>query len=58
MLESSVCSNYTTVYYLLQMLKQPKLRDVIISQKQLFLQIQYYTCTHSVSFHNIPEMSS
>lgn len=57
-LQSSDCSNYTIMYYLLQMLQQLKLRDVIILQKQLFLQIQYYTCTHSVSFHNIPGMSS
>lgn len=58
MLESSVCSNYNIIYYLLQMLKQFKLGDVIILQKQLFLQIHYYTCTHSVSFHNNSEMSS
>lgn len=58
MLESSICSNYTVIYYLVQMLKQVRLEDVIILQKQLFLQIHYYTCTHSVSFHNISEMSS
>lgn len=54
-------SNYTIVYYLSQMLKQPKPTDVIISQKsfakELLLQI-LHTDTHSMFFHNIPGMSS
>ena len=53
-----LCSNYPIIYYLSQMLKQPKPTDVIVSQKwELLLQI-LHTDTHSMFFHNIPGMSS
>lgn len=53
-----LCSNYPIIYYLSQMLKQPKPTDVIVSKKwELLLQI-LHTDTHSMFFHNIPGMSS
>lgn len=60
-LDKNLYSNYPIIYYLSQMLKQPKPTDVIISQKsfakELLLQI-LHTATHSMLFHNIEGMSS